>query len=122
MTLRIFNQHMDALGGGKVKFSGEFIRWLQSLLGWASIREWEADLGSVPVRSGSFTITDGQINEGHRIVITQAAGPYTGKASADEAEMDALTVTAKAAAGTAVARWSSATKVRGYFKFHYRIS
>lgn len=122
-VMRIFSQHLRPIEGSRAPFSGEFIRWLQSLIAWAELREWEADLGSTPVRSGSFTITDGAIKEAHKIIITQAPGPYTGKGTrADESEMDALVVTAKAADGSATAYWNSDTFVTGNVKFHYRVS
>lgn len=121
--IRIFNPNMDALGGAASKFSREFTQWLQSLIDWASIRQYEADLGSTPRLSGSFTLTDGAIREAHKIIITQAPGPYTNKGTrADEAEMDAVHATAKAADGSATVYWSSPTYVVGNFKFHYRLS
>lgn len=82
----------------------------------------EQDLGTVALRSGSFTLTDAALLAGELLIITQAGGPYTGKGTReDEAEMDGLTVmgTIAAGGGSALIYWNSATYVLGKFKFNY---
>lgn len=90
---------------------------------YVDIRQTEVDLGSVPVSSGSFTITDADITATGRVNVQQAGGPYTGKGTlGDEAEMDSLDVAATPATGTAKAYWNSRTAVRGNFKFNYQVT
>ncbi len=84
----------------------------------------EVDLGTPAQRSGRFTIPVSGQTPGKPVSIWQAPGPYTGKgfASADEAEMDALTISANVTSATQItAFWRSRTRVRGNFKFTYHI-
>lgn len=108
--------------GGATKFLREDNSW-QSV-GSFTLIQTEVDLGSVPVRSGSFTITTTGLTSGKPVMLQQAVGPYTGKGTlADEAEMDGLTISASTTSTTTiVAYWNSATYVKGNFKFNYIIS
>lgn len=72
--------------------------------------------------AGSFVITDAALLNGELLMITQAAGPYTGKGTKeDEAEMDGVVASGFVAAGggSATVYWNSATQVVGKFKFNY---
>jgi hypothetical protein len=128
--LRIFNQTMAALTGKADIFSREFIQWLRTLVDAVNaietevdVRQIDADLGSAPSTSGSFIFDDADIVTSSLITITQAPGPYPTKGSdADEAEMDAVVVRAKAGSGRATAYWNSATPVMGTFLFNYMVN
>jgi hypothetical protein len=90
----------------------------------APITAVEIDLGTPARRSGRFIMTVTGQTFGKPVAIWQAPGPYTGKgfASADEAEMDALTVSASVTSATTItAFWRSRHRVRGNFKFAYQI-
>jgi hypothetical protein len=53
----------------------------------------EVDLGSSPIFSGSFVITDSSFTPTSRVLVWQAPGPYTGKGTlADEAAMAPVVV------------------------------
>ena len=81
----------------------------------------EINMGNYPRRSGSFTISGTGLVTGKPVLISQAAGPYTGKGTlADEAEMDQLLVTASVTNSTTItAYWTSNYDVRGNIKFNY---
>lgn len=81
----------------------------------------EVNLSTTGRRSGKFTIAGSGLAIGTNIVITQAAGPYTGKGTlADEAEMDTVSVRGVVTdASTITCYWTSRTRVRGNFKFTY---
>jgi hypothetical protein len=66
------------------------------------------------VRSGSFVL-----NASNHNVVMQADGPYTGKGTlADEAQMDAIRVTTSQANSRQInCNWTSATFVKGNFRF-----
>ena len=84
----------------------------------------EKNLGAVPKSGGKFTITGfSGLTIGKVVNIFKAVGPYTNKGTrADEAEMDAITVSASVtAADTITAYWNSATRVKGNYKFNYLI-
>lgn len=84
----------------------------------------EVDLGTPVRRSGKFSIAVTGQTVGAPVAIWQAHGPYTGKgfASADEAEMDAVEVSARVTSATQItAFWRCRHRVRGNFKFHYQI-
>lgn len=91
--------------------------------GGGAIGEVEVDLGPIALRSGRF-VFGGQLGvaSGAPVLMTQAPGPYSGKGTrADEAEMDAVTVAARAtAAGTITGYWRSATRVRGAHRFTFQ--
>jgi hypothetical protein len=84
----------------------------------------EVDLGTPARRSGKFIIAvTGQI-QGRPVIIWQAPGPYAGKgfAGADEAEMDAIEISASTSSATTItAFWRCRTRVRGNIKFNYQI-
>lgn len=84
----------------------------------------EVNVGTTPRRNGYFTITTTGLTSGKSVLIQQAVGPYTGKGTlADEAEMDGLTVSASTTSTTTIkAYWTSASPVRGNFKFNYLVS
>ena len=92
--------------------------------GLATLTTIEKDLGSIPRRSGKFTITGSGMTTGKPVLVTQASGPYTGKGTlADEAEADTVNVKAKVISSTVIeCFWSSNTFVKGNFKFDYFIS
>lgn len=83
--------------------------------------EVEVFLGSVPRRSGRFSIVGTGLIIGRPVVIQKANGPYTGKGTlADEAEMDLLVVSGKVVSPTVIeCFWNSASPVAGNFKFNY---
>jgi hypothetical protein len=61
---------------------------------------------------------------GKPVAVWQAPGPYTGKgfAGADEAEMDAIEVSASVTSPTTItAFWRARNRVRGNVKFNYQI-
>ncbi len=84
----------------------------------------EIDLGATARRSGYFTITGSGLTTSKPVAINKAVGPYTGKGSlADEAEMDAMTVSASVVNATTIkGYWASPTHVRGNHKFNYQVS
>lgn len=84
----------------------------------------EVSLGSIPQRSGKFTISGVGLTPGKPVLIAQAVGPYTSKGTlADEASMDQVSVSASVTdAVTITAYWSSPTKVARNFKFNYQVS
>ena len=73
----------------------------------SSATEIEQDLGAEPVTSGKFAFADAAISATSKIMMWQAAGPYTGKGTlADEAEMQPVLVTAVVpASGSATVLW-----------------
>lgn len=79
----------------------------------------EVNLGSLPRRSGRFTITGITLTIGKPVLIQQANGPYTNKGTrADEAEMDHVIVSGKVISATVIeCFWKSPTWVKGKFKF-----
>lgn len=81
----------------------------------------EVDLGSVPRRSGSFSISTTGLTANKPVFVMQGNGPYTGKGTlADEAEMDGLIVSGRATSTTNIdCYWKSSTMVKGNFKFNY---
>jgi hypothetical protein len=83
----------------------------------------EINLGYPARRSGKFAITGAGMTIGKPVLIQQAAGPYTGKGSlADEAEMDAIEVSASVTSATTITGyWKSRTRVGGKIKFNYVI-
>lgn len=82
----------------------------------------EVYLCDVGLRSGSFIIANENITSG-TVSITQAAAIYTDKGTLyDESEMDQVNVNAYISARKTIkAFWTSKTKVKGYFKFNYKI-
>jgi len=90
--------------------------------GAASLSQVEVSLGSVPLRSGKFTITDATITAASKVIVTQAGGPYTGKGTrGDEAEMDQVTCAATPATGSATVYWQARYRVARNFKFNYTV-
>lgn len=87
------------------------------------IVQLEQDLGG-PARSGRFTITDASFLAGHQLYIQMAADAISTKGTrTDENEMDNIDLRgAVTAEGTAIVYWSSATFVKGRFRFNYRSS
>jgi len=83
----------------------------------------EQDLGSVARTSGNFSIAGAGLTPGDPVLIQKAAGPYTGKGTlADETEMDIVQPTAIVESATVIrVYWTSATPVKGNFKFDYAI-
>lgn len=78
----------------------------------------EVNLGSTPRSSGVFEIP--WPSRTTRMLVHQAAGPYTGKGTlADEAEMDAVTVMVTQNRFRAVCHWKSSGAVVGNFKFNW---
>lgn len=69
----------------------------------------EVNLGSTPVSSGKFTITDAAITATSKVLVWQAPGPYTGKGSRpDEAAMQPVQVIATVAGpGVAIVHWQT---------------
>ncbi len=90
----------------------------------APVFSLEVDLGTPARRSGKFIVAvTGQIT-GTPVHVWQAAGPYSGKgfAGADEAEMDAIEVSARVTSAAQItAFWRCRHRVRGNVKFHYQI-
>lgn len=93
--------------------------------GWTLI-EVEISLLSAPNarRSGKFSISTSGLTASRHVNIIQVNGPYTGKGTrADEAEMDSINVTGKTTSTTNIdCFWSSIRRVRGNYKFAYRVS
>lgn len=84
----------------------------------------EKDLGSVPVSAGTFTIA-GTFTAAKPVLISKAAGPYTGKGTReDEAEMDPITCTGYTVdVATIRVYWQSMDgPVVGNHKFNYAVS
>lgn len=73
----------------------------------SSATEIEQDLGATAASSGKFAFADAAISATSKIMMWQAAGPYTGKGTlADEAEMQPVLVTAVVpASGSATVLW-----------------
>lgn len=93
----------------------------QSVGSWTA---YEANLGSAPLREGTFTITDAGVTASSKVLVNQAIGPYTGKGTlADEAVMDQLLCVAEPAAGTATVyfRVMDGGRVKGNVKFFYTV-
>lgn len=92
--------------------------------GSVSVFTVEKDLGTPAKTSGSFQITGlSGLTPGKQVIISQAAGPYTGKGNlADEAEMDSVTVSGYVLNSTTIqCYWNSRYLVGGNFKFNYFI-
>ena len=82
----------------------------------------EVDLGSTPVKSGSFTITDSGMTTGKDVIIRQANGPCTGKGLIDGDPMDRITAFGKVTSSTAIqCYWESTHYVSGNIKILYLI-
>jgi len=83
----------------------------------------EVDLGATARRVGSFTIAGSGMTIGKPVLISKAAGPYTGKGTrADEAELDLIAAIGVVESGTAIrVFWQSLGPVCGNFKFNYLI-
>jgi hypothetical protein len=83
----------------------------------------EVDLGSAK-KSGNFTITSSGLTTSKQVMIFQATGPYTNKGTlADETEMDGVTVSGVVTNSTTIkCYWTSATTVKGNFKFNYLVN
>lgn len=103
---------------------------LPSALSWMQLcsnqlfQEFEIDLGYPARTAGSFDVpfTAGcPVNSPVRI--QQAAAPYTDKGpSPDEAEMDAVTITAYALTATMLrCYYNSPQPIGGSFKFNYQV-
>jgi hypothetical protein len=87
------------------------------------VTQTEVDLGSTPKKDGSFTISNGAITNGQRMIITQAGDALTGKGAGDENAMDQLGLApATCTAGACVVYWSSSTYVKGNFKFNWSVA
>jgi hypothetical protein len=85
----------------------------------------EVSLGSTARRSGKVQITGlAGLTAGKPVLIQQAVGPYTGKGTrADEAEMDALTLSAAVLNATTIdIYWTSRFQVRGNYKVNFLVS
>lgn len=69
----------------------------------------EVNLGSAPIFTGKFTITDAAISGTSKVLCWQAPGPYTGKGTrADEAELQPVQIISiEPASGTAVVKWQT---------------
>lgn len=95
-----------------------------SVPGASTIFTVEKDLGYPAKNSGSFLITGlAGLTPNNQIVISKAAGPYTGKGdSPDEAEMDMVVVSAYVLdANTIKAHYNSNGLIGGNMKFNYLI-
>jgi hypothetical protein len=81
----------------------------------------DVTLSSTPARAGRFTITTTGLTTGRPVLVSQAAGPYVGKGTlADEAQMDAIRVAAKAISATVIeCQWTSQTWIRGSVRFDW---
>ena len=84
----------------------------------------EVDLGTVPRKSGSFTIISSGLTIGKQVLVQQATGPYSGKGTLnDESEMDFIGVNGVVINSTTIkCFWNSRTFVKGNFKFNYVIN
>lgn len=82
----------------------------------------EVNICDVGMRSGSFLIINDDIVQGAALV-SQAAGVYTGKGTlTDESEMDILRVCGIVVRSKVLkVYWNSQYKVKGNFKFNYKI-
>lgn len=83
----------------------------------------EKDLGS-KAKSGKFQITGlNNLIPNKQVVITQAAGPYTGKGTLpDESQKDSVFVNGYVLNSTTIqCYWNCCTWVHGNFKFNYFI-
>lgn len=92
--------------------------------GSVAITTVEKNLGLPATNGGMFTITGlAGLTPTKQVIITQAAGPYTGKGSLeDEAEMDSITAKAFVVdASTIKVFWMSDALVTGNYKFNYFI-
>lgn len=92
--------------------------------GGSALNLVEVDLGNTPRRSGAFSLTGlSGMTAGSRVRIEQAMGPYSGKGTlADEYEMDAVSASGTVASASQIdALWTSASPVRGNFKFLYDV-
>lgn len=106
--------------------TGNFINYrgrVISLEDEFTINTEEIDIGSTPRKSGKFIINTTGLTVNQPVVVTQASGPYTGKGTlTDEAQMDSVTVRAKAISTTDIeCFWSSQTYVKNFIKFDYII-
>ena len=92
--------------------------------GGATFTQYEANLGSVPVPNGSFSITGTGLTTGKTVLIAQSAAAYTGKGTyADEIEMDQIVISAYVQDATTIkCHWGSNTRVAGNVKFNYLVS
>ena len=90
-----------------------------------AVTQTEVDLGSTPANNGQFTISSGSISNGQKMIITQAADPYTGKGTTtyDEGEMDNITFMPRTCtAGACIVHWSCDTKVKGNVKVNWSVA
>ena len=67
--------------------------------GTAAITQVEIDFGSSPTESMAFTVTDGTVTSGAKIVATHAYVAATGR-SLDENELDQLVILGTGGAGS----------------------
>lgn len=81
----------------------------------------EVSLGSSPVRSGRFTISDASIIAGQRVFVFQSGAALTGKGTlGDENQMDSICVAPVVTGdGSMTVYWTSRTFVKGNFKFNW---
>lgn len=105
--------------------AGQFLNYLGTVIdtysGSIPMSTTEVNIGTKPRSSGTFNITTSGLTSGRPVLVVQASGPYTGKGTlADEAEMDSITVRAKATSTTNIqCYWSSMTYITGNIKFDY---
>lgn len=94
-----------------------------TIMGAPSLNMAEVNLGSVAHRGGHFDIAGTNLTVGRTVIISQAAGPYTGKGTLpDEAEMDqALTTGYILDSSTIRCYWSSDGLMKGNVKFNYQV-
>ena len=111
---------LRAVLGGWIAISGDFSASSSS---GAAFTQYEANLGSVPVPSGSFTIAGTGLTTGKPVLIAQAAAAYTGKGTyPDEIEMDQITISGYVQDATTIkCHWGCNTLVRGNVKFNYLV-
>lgn len=84
----------------------------------------EANLSSLPRRSGTFDLTGlSGLTSGRPVLMQQASGPYTSKGTlADEAEMDQVSFVASVLDPSTIrAHWTSPTFIVGNFKVQYAV-
>jgi len=86
-----------------------------------AITEAEVDFGAKPVKSKTFTITDGTVTAASKIMITSSGTVATGRVG-DDWEWDSINFTAKAASGQFTVTAFASGRVRGARKIFYTIA
>lgn len=102
------------------------VRWVDNAVTTTLPISYAAiNVGSVPRRSGRFTLTDGTIAPSSKVMIQLGVGPYAGKGTrADEAEMyPGIIFTAVPGTGIATVYWAApyGSAVRGNLNVEYQV-